>query len=301
MSDTSSLSVAQVFEECVYRRFGAPSLIRHDRDPRFMSEVFQAFTEMIQSRSRATLNYRPQANGQQERSVKSVMTSVRVYAEDLLHQDWDEIAERLVFAINTSQDTTRKETPFYLVHGWNEQSTLRAMSSSLKRGSGRQSDALAWRRDVNRQHEIALTMSKDYQADEKKRRTKEHNEALSRLEKAAVPRQSGEERSADSPEASLSTEDAVESPTKSLFEIGSQARLYVERIKPGLTKTLAHRLHGPFRIKRKVEEFAYELDLRDRSGYRFYPVVHVSRLKAVNELPSRPRTRLTQGVTEDSR
>ncbi|KAG3062656.1 hypothetical protein PI125_g24496 [Phytophthora idaei] len=70
MSDTSALSVAQVFEECVYRRFGAPSLIRHDRDPRFMSEVFQAFTEMIQSRSRATLSYRPQANGQQERSVK---------------------------------------------------------------------------------------------------------------------------------------------------------------------------------------------------------------------------------------
>ncbi|KAG3175318.1 hypothetical protein PC128_g17816 [Phytophthora cactorum] len=139
MSDTSALSVAQVFEECVYRRFGAPSLIRHDRDPRFMSEVFQAFTEMIQSRSRATLSYRPQANGQQERLVKSVMTSVRVYAEDLLQQDWDEIAEKLVFVIFTSQDTTRKETPFYLVHGWDAQTTLRAMTSSLKRGSGRQS------------------------------------------------------------------------------------------------------------------------------------------------------------------
>ncbi|KAG2762835.1 hypothetical protein PC129_g21349 [Phytophthora cactorum] len=76
------------------------------------------------------------------------------------------------------------------------------MSSSLKRGSGRQSDALEWRRDVNRQHEIALTMAKDYQAAEKKRLTKEHNKALSRLEKGAVPRQGGEERSADSPEAS---------------------------------------------------------------------------------------------------
>ncbi|KAG3069727.1 hypothetical protein PI124_g21475 [Phytophthora idaei] len=78
MSDTSVLSVAQVFEECIYRTFGAPSLIRHDGDPRFMSEVFQAFTEMIQSKARATLSYRPQTNGQQEHSVKSVMTSVRV-------------------------------------------------------------------------------------------------------------------------------------------------------------------------------------------------------------------------------
>ncbi|OWY96578.1 reverse transcriptase [Phytophthora megakarya] len=40
MANTTALQVAQVFEECVYRRFGAPSLIRHDRDPRFMSDVF---------------------------------------------------------------------------------------------------------------------------------------------------------------------------------------------------------------------------------------------------------------------
>ncbi|KAG2781742.1 hypothetical protein PC129_g19049 [Phytophthora cactorum] len=75
----------------------------------------------------------------------------------------------------------------------------------------------------------------------------------------------------------------------------------MERVKPGLAKKLAHRWHGPFRIKRKVEEFAHELELPDRSGYRFYPVVHMSRLKAVNEFPSRPRTRLTQDVTEESR
>ncbi|GMF32099.1 unnamed protein product [Phytophthora fragariaefolia] len=137
MSDTSALCVAQAFEECVYRRFGPPSLVRHDRDPRFMSEVFHAFAEMMQYRSRATLIYRPQANGQLERSVKTVMQSVRVYAEDPLQQDWDTIVERLVFAINNSQDTTQKETPFYLVHGWDAQSTIKAMASSLKRGFGR--------------------------------------------------------------------------------------------------------------------------------------------------------------------
>ncbi|KAG2958513.1 hypothetical protein PC119_g26988 [Phytophthora cactorum] len=91
------------------------------------------------------------------------------------------------------------------------------MTSSLKRGSGRQSDALAWRRDVNRQHEIDLTIAKDYQAAEKQRRTKEHNEALSRLEKASGPRQGGEERSADDPEASSSTKDAVEGSTEVSF------------------------------------------------------------------------------------
>ncbi|OWZ08744.1 LOW QUALITY PROTEIN: reverse transcriptase [Phytophthora megakarya] len=104
MSNTDALTVAKVFEECIYRRFGAPSLIR--------THVFQAFTELIQTRSRSTLSYRPQANGQQERSVKTVMQSIKVYVEDPLQQDWDEIAERLVFTINNSHDMTRKETPF---------------------------------------------------------------------------------------------------------------------------------------------------------------------------------------------
>ncbi|OWZ07654.1 hypothetical protein PHMEG_00019929 [Phytophthora megakarya] len=109
------------------------------------------------------LSYRPQANGQQERSVKTVMQSVRVPLE----QDWEEIAEKLIFAINNSMDTSRKETPFFLVHGWDAQATLKVMSSSLKRGLSRQSDALAWRREVNRQQEIALKMAKEYQATEK--------------------------------------------------------------------------------------------------------------------------------------
>ncbi|OWZ07440.1 hypothetical protein PHMEG_00020166 [Phytophthora megakarya] len=142
---------------------------------------------MMQSRSRATLSYRPQANGQQERSVKTVMKSVRVYAEDPLQQDWDEIPENLIFAINNSMDTTRKETPFFLVHGWDAQSTLKAMSSSLKRGLGRQSDALAWRREVNRQQEIALKMAKEYQTTEKARRARKHNESLRDRERGTAP------------------------------------------------------------------------------------------------------------------
>ncbi|ETK70952.1 hypothetical protein L915_21719 [Phytophthora nicotianae] len=146
------------------------------------------------------------------------------------------------------------------------------MSSSLGRGSNRQSDALARRREVNRPHEVALTMEKDYQAAEKERRAKTHNEALCRLEKAAVSGPRGNGRSSVALHRTLKTRS---------------------------TKKLAYQWHGPFRIKRKIKEFAYELELPDKSGYRFYPVVHVSSLKEVN--PSRPKTWLTQGVTEDIR
>ncbi|GMG17510.1 unnamed protein product [Phytophthora fragariaefolia] len=87
----------------------------------------------MQSRSRATLSYRPQANGQQERSVKTMLQTVRAYVEDPLQADWDDIAEKMVHAINNSRDTTRRETPFYLVHGWDAQSTLKSMTSTIKK------------------------------------------------------------------------------------------------------------------------------------------------------------------------
>ncbi|GMF47904.1 unnamed protein product [Phytophthora fragariaefolia] len=303
MNATGALEVAKAFEECVFRRFGAPSLIRHDRDPRFMSEVFQKFSEMMQSRPRATLSYRPQANGQQVRSVKTMIQTVRTYVEDPLQADWDDVAEKLVHAISNSRDSTRQETPFYLVHGWDARSTLKAMTESIRQGqtnSAETSDAAEWRREANRQRGVLLYLAAAFQRKEKARRAKEHNEALSRVEKEAVP------RSVEPPvesaiaegtptESETPVEPSAESPaesTRSLFKEGDQIWLFMERVKPGLTKKLAHRWHGPFRVKKKIEEFAYEIELPDKSGYRFYPVVHVSRLKAVKELGERPTTRL---------
>ncbi|OWY93950.1 hypothetical protein PHMEG_00036465 [Phytophthora megakarya] len=98
---------------------------------------------------------------------------------------------------------------------------------------------------------------------------------------------------------------AVEKPDVQEFTTRSSAAKsklqYQKGVKPGLVKKLDHQWHGPFKVKRKVEEFAYELELPDKSGYRFYPVVHVSRLKAVNEFCDRPKARLARDVAEEAR
>ncbi|OWZ10632.1 hypothetical protein PHMEG_00016482 [Phytophthora megakarya] len=89
-------------------------------------------------------------------------------------------------------------------------------------------------------------------------------------------------------------QDGEDSTTKSiaskkkLFEEGSRAWLYMERVKPGLTKKLTDRWYGPFRIKKKVDEFAFELELPDKSGY-------------LNEISSRPTTLLAPAIAENSR
>ncbi|GMF51348.1 unnamed protein product [Phytophthora fragariaefolia] len=50
-----------------------------------------------------------------------------------------------------------------------------------------------------------------------------------------------------------------------------------------------------------MEEFAYELELPDKSGYRFYPVVHVSRLKEVADLGQRPSAKFVDELSENDR
>ena len=50
-----------------------------------------------------------------------------------------------------------------------------------------------------------------------------------------------------------------------------------------------------------MENFAFELELPNRSEYQFYPVVHVSRLKKVRDYGKRPFKRLITGLTEADR
>ncbi|CAI5706525.1 unnamed protein product [Peronospora effusa] len=54
-SSRSAQTVAEGYEECVFRRFGASEAIRHDREPSFMSDFFRAFNRMIGQKQRATM------------------------------------------------------------------------------------------------------------------------------------------------------------------------------------------------------------------------------------------------------
>ncbi|GMF49721.1 unnamed protein product [Phytophthora fragariaefolia] len=149
MDSTTAQDVAEAYEERVFWNFGASSMFRHDQDPRFMSEVFTRFRDLLGSCQRATLTYRPQANGQQERSVQTIIRSVRVYVAEVDQSDWDDHAKRLMFALNTLFDATRLYTPFYL-------GTQSAMLGS-KPSSVPERTAYEWRRKFQRDYSYAQT------------------------------------------------------------------------------------------------------------------------------------------------
>ncbi|POM68730.1 LOW QUALITY PROTEIN: Reverse transcriptase [Phytophthora palmivora] len=159
-------TVAENYEECVFRRFGASEAIRHDREPGFMSDFFRSFNKIVGQRQRATMAYRPQANGTTERMVGTLTRAVKMYVEDIDQRDWDEYAERLTFALNIAQDRVRGDTPFYLLHGWDPRSTLEAM---VPLGSTRRRDRepRRWRYRIQK-NKLESRLTRNYEMQSKK-------------------------------------------------------------------------------------------------------------------------------------
>ncbi|OWY90753.1 hypothetical protein PHMEG_00040975 [Phytophthora megakarya] len=163
-----------------------------------------------------------------------------------------------MWAQNTSFDFTRVDTPFYLVHGWDAQGTVEAMMGDFPRDVQLR-DAQEWRTKIQRQVEYARAWARDLQAKAKNRRAEDHNRKWKQLTDRL----------------------------KEGFEIGDSVWLYLARVRPGLTKKLAHLWHGPFRILEKGSDYRYRLQI-EGTEYRFYPWVHVSRLKPRAKYPDRP-------------
>ncbi|OWY96722.1 hypothetical protein PHMEG_00032941 [Phytophthora megakarya] len=64
--------------------------------------------------------------------------------------------------------------------------------------------------------------------------------------------------------------------------------VYLNRVREGYTKKLAHLWHGPFCI----DVYAVKLEIAG-STYNISPVVHVSKVKPVRDFPARPVVDLT--------
>ncbi|OWY93073.1 hypothetical protein PHMEG_00037664 [Phytophthora megakarya] len=195
------------------------------------------------------------------------MRSVRAYVAEVDQSDWDEHAERLMFALNTSFDAARLDTPFYLVHGWDTQGTISAMLGP-KPSTVQEQTALEWRRKMQRDYSYALACAEDLQ------------KKVKRAGSAAQTRKWKE----------------FSDRVKAGFEAGDYVWLYIPKVRTGLSRKLAHLWQGSFRIDEIHDDFRVRLKIPG-TGYRVYPWVHISRLKPRALFSKRPTSEIQ--VSED--
>ncbi|KAH9116111.1 hypothetical protein AeMF1_009916 [Aphanomyces euteiches] len=257
-TDRQSQTITAAFEEAVFRRFGACRELRHDREPSFMSDVFKHFCAMLGQRQMPIFAYRPQANGTAERAIQMMVRAVRHYVQDPKQRDWDKWAERLVFAMNTSISATRRETPFFLMHGWDPHTTITAGLPTVN--TEVEQEAYRWRLQVHQQQVYCNAMVRDLVATTIAERARRHNDKL----RAGVDGR---------------------------IQVGDAVWLYIDQVKPGVKVKLAHRWHGTFRVLSRPNGYSSELERKAQHtgrNYRFHAVVHDSRLKLRREFLQRP-------------
>jgi hypothetical protein len=151
-----------------------------------------------------------------------------------------------MFALNTSFDATRLDTPFYLVHGWDAKSTISATLGPKPTGVTERS-AYEWRRKLQRDYGYARACAEALQKKANKARSDEQNRKWKDLSDRL----------------------------KSGFEVGDSVWLYIPKVQTGLSRKLDHLWHGPFRIAEIHDDLRVKLDIKD-TEYCVNPWVHMS-------------------------
>ena len=110
--DQSSATVAKLLVEV--SRHGVPSEVLSDRGQAFLSGLMKEVALLLGFHKINTTAYHPQTDGLVERYNKTAMLAKTVEKGGA---EWDEKLPYVLFAYRAAQQSSTKESPFYLVYG----------------------------------------------------------------------------------------------------------------------------------------------------------------------------------------
>ncbi|KAK3252913.1 hypothetical protein CYMTET_37819 [Cymbomonas tetramitiformis] len=109
--DSSSMAVARIYFDHVWKHHGAPMKIISDRDPRVMHAFWQSLQKLMGVKVATTTPYNPRSDGQAEHTNRVVEDMLRTFVDD--HpEDWDLWCTNVEFAINDSRNESTGFSPF---------------------------------------------------------------------------------------------------------------------------------------------------------------------------------------------
>jgi hypothetical protein len=243
-TDVTAPQLAEIAWRTVVRHHGLPSSIVSDRDPRFTGHFWRALWKCLGTQLTMSTAFHPQTDGQTERANRTLEEMLRSYVS-FQQKDWDEHLVAAELAFNASKHASTGFTPFYLNGG--REVTVPLDLALEEARTTRQPDAAARIQQLHRDLEAA----------------KEH---LLRAQQRQAHHADKHRR-----EVRFQVGDDVLLSTAHLKLIGGGDR----------TAKFTYKFIGPFKIKRVVNNNAYELDLPPQM--QIHPTLNVSRLKAYHD------------------
>jgi hypothetical protein len=254
-TNVTAPKLATIFMREVVRLHGVPDSILSDRDPRFTAHFWRAFWSQLGTTLTMSTAYHPQTDGQTERANRTLEEMLRSRI-NFRQTDWDEHLAAAELAVNNARQSSTGFSPFYLNYGQEVQLPLDQAIAGLRPAT----------------NPIA--------ADRIKRLKSDLDLARTNIERA----QKRQAKYADQHRRDVK------------FKIGDQVLLSTEHLRmvgaDKRTPKFSFKYLGPFKVKRVVNDNAYELDLPE--PLRIYPVFNANRLKVYQDgrinFPSRSRS-----------
>jgi hypothetical protein len=252
-TNVTAPQLATIFMREVVRLHGVPESILSDRDPRFTAHFWRAFWSQLGTTLTMSTAYHPQTDGQTERANRTLEELLRSRI-NFRQNDWDEHLAAAELAVNNAIQASTGFSPFYLNFGQEMQLPLDQAIAGLRPSS----------------NPVA--------ADRISRLKTDLDRARENIEKS----QTRQAKYADQHRRDVK------------FAIGDQVLLSTEHLRmighDKRTPKFACKYFGPFKVKRVVNDNAYELDLP--SPLKIHPVLNANRLKVYQDgassFPSRP-------------
>jgi len=115
---TSARGLTALFRDHVWKLHGLPETALSDRGPQFAAEFMKELNEILGIKTKLSMAYHPQTDGQTERVNQEIEQYLRMFVS---HQqnNWPEWIACTEFAYNNKIHTATHVSPFYANYGMN--------------------------------------------------------------------------------------------------------------------------------------------------------------------------------------
>lgn len=255
-SNVTALMAADITLREIVRLHGVPRSIVSDRGSQFTSTFWKALWSRLGTTLLLSSSYHAQTDGQSENTNKAVEIALRAVV-NFEQSDWDQHLPLVELALNNAQQSSSHHSPFQLTFGRHADTPIDLALRPI------------------------LDVSENPTAEHRLQRMQEYWESARQHLQLAQDRQ---KKYADQHRRDV------------VLKVGDRVLLSTKQLKfhnPSTrTPKLSSPFIGPFAIKRKINDNAYELELPPQ--LHVHPVINITRMKLYrdgeSDFPHRPRS-----------